>query len=194
MHYVEHGRGVPVVALHGVGVDHREIEAAIEAIVPGTGYRRIYPDSRGMGRSTTEGLTSNNDVVSLLGDLIETWSPPCWSSGWIGRLTQQLKPTHGPGFDLVRGTPGSCGGRNTPSPEVLSMRFSYCMVPEVYQLFWAAMARVHRCRCRGWHVSQAGHPMVGGGGWGSAVPRSWLEGSLFDVAAAGGDRPRPRPG
>jgi hypothetical protein len=21
------------------------------------------------------------------------------------------------------------------------MRFSYCMVPEVYQLFWAAMAR-----------------------------------------------------
>ena len=33
------------------------------------------------------------------------------------------------------------GDRNTPSPEVLSMRFSYCMVPEVYQLFWAAMAR-----------------------------------------------------
>jgi hypothetical protein len=25
--------------------------------------------------------------------------------------------------------------------EVLSMRFSYRMVPEVYQLFWAAMAR-----------------------------------------------------
>jgi hypothetical protein len=30
--------------------------------------------------------------------------------------------------------PGSCGDRNTPSPEVLLMRFSYCMVPEVYQL------------------------------------------------------------
>jgi hypothetical protein len=41
----------------------------------------------------------------------------------------------------VAGTPGSCGDRNTPSPEVLSMRFSYRMVPEVYQLFWAAMAR-----------------------------------------------------
>jgi len=27
--------------------DHREIEAAIEAIVPGTGYRRIYPICRG---------------------------------------------------------------------------------------------------------------------------------------------------
>lgn len=66
MHYVEHGGGVPVVALHGAGVDHREIEAAIEAIVPGMGYRRIYPDLPGMGRSTTEGLASNNDVVSLL--------------------------------------------------------------------------------------------------------------------------------
>jgi hypothetical protein len=27
------------------------------------------------------------------------------------------------------------------SPEVLLMRFFYRMVPEVYQLFWAAMAR-----------------------------------------------------
>jgi hypothetical protein len=39
------------------------------------------------------------------------------------------------------GPPGSCGDRNTPSPELLLMRFSYRMVPEVYQLFWAAMAR-----------------------------------------------------
>lgn len=50
IHYVEHGRGVPLVALHGAGVDHREIEAALEAIVPGPGYRRIYPDLPGMGR------------------------------------------------------------------------------------------------------------------------------------------------
>ena len=34
VHYVEHGGGVPLVALHGAGVDHREIEAAIEAIIP----------------------------------------------------------------------------------------------------------------------------------------------------------------
>ena len=71
VHYVEHGAGVPLVALHGSGVDHREIEAAIEAIVPDTGYRRIYPDLPGMGRSTSNGLTCNDDVVTLLGDLIE---------------------------------------------------------------------------------------------------------------------------
>jgi len=71
VHYVEHGSGVPLVALHGAGVDHREIEAAIEAIVPDTGYRRIYPDLPGMGRTATDGLTCNDDVVRLLGDFLD---------------------------------------------------------------------------------------------------------------------------
>src|SRR3954449_9724265 len=71
LHYVEHGDGLPIVAFHGVGVDHREIEAAVEAVVPATGYRRIYPDLPGMGRSTTAGLTGNDDVVDLLVDLVE---------------------------------------------------------------------------------------------------------------------------
>ncbi len=71
VHYVEHGTGMPLVALHGAGVDHREIEAAIEAVVPRTGYRRIYPDLPGMGHSATDGLTCNDDVVTLLGDLID---------------------------------------------------------------------------------------------------------------------------
>src|ERR1700712_1940401 len=73
VHYVEHGGGVPLVALHGVGVDHREIEAAVEAVVPSgrVGYRRIYPDLPGMGHSTADGLTGNDDVVTLLCDFID---------------------------------------------------------------------------------------------------------------------------
>jgi pimeloyl-ACP methyl ester carboxylesterase len=70
VHYVEYGIGVPLVALHGAGVDHREIEAAVEAIVPDTGYQRIYPDLPGMGRSRADGLKCNDDVVKLLGELI----------------------------------------------------------------------------------------------------------------------------
>jgi pimeloyl-ACP methyl ester carboxylesterase len=70
VHHVEHGTGVPLVALHGAGVDHREIEAAVEAVVP-AGYRRIYPDLPGMGRSTAEGLNGNDDVVRLLGDFLD---------------------------------------------------------------------------------------------------------------------------
>lgn len=71
VHFVEHGAGVPLIALHGSGVDHREIEAAVEAIVPDMGYRRIYPDLPGMGYSTTDGLTCNDDVVMLLGQFID---------------------------------------------------------------------------------------------------------------------------
>ena len=70
VHHVEHGTGVPLVALHGVGVDHREIEAAVEAVVP-AGYRRIYPDLPGMGRSTAEGLNGNDDVVRRLCDFLD---------------------------------------------------------------------------------------------------------------------------
>jgi pimeloyl-ACP methyl ester carboxylesterase len=71
INYVEHGSGIPLVALHGAGVDHREIEAAIEAVLPSTGYRRIYPDLPGMGRTTSDGLTSNADVVNVLGEFLE---------------------------------------------------------------------------------------------------------------------------
>lgn len=71
IHYVEHGRGVPLVALHGAGVDHSDLESAIEAIIPSTGYRRIYPDLPGMGRTTADGLSGNDDVVGLLADFVE---------------------------------------------------------------------------------------------------------------------------
>ena len=70
VHYTEHGVGTPLIALHGAGVDHREVEAGIEAVVPATGLRRIYPDLPGMGRSTADGLHGNDDVVRLLGDFI----------------------------------------------------------------------------------------------------------------------------
>ncbi|OLT09794.1 haloalkane dehalogenase [Pseudonocardia sp. CNS-139] len=70
VHHVEHGSGVPLVALHGAGVDHREIEAAVEAIIPRTGYRRIYPDLPGMGRSSAKGLTCNDDVAARIADFV----------------------------------------------------------------------------------------------------------------------------
>lgn len=70
LRFVEHGTGVPLVALHGVGVDHREMEAAIEAVVPGGGYRRIYPDLPGMGGSPADGLTCNDDVVAVLAEFV----------------------------------------------------------------------------------------------------------------------------
>ncbi|GGF01608.1 alpha/beta fold hydrolase [Mycetocola zhadangensis] len=68
--YTEHGQGLPLIALHGAGVDHRDIEAGLEPMLP-AGYRRIYPDLPGMGRTTADGLGSNNDVVTLLSDFLD---------------------------------------------------------------------------------------------------------------------------
>jgi pimeloyl-ACP methyl ester carboxylesterase len=70
LHYEERGSGVPLVALHGAAVDHRDIAIAIEGIVPSS-YLRIYPDLPGMGRSTSDGLTCNDDVVTVLVDFID---------------------------------------------------------------------------------------------------------------------------
>lgn len=68
VHYVEHGEGMPVVVLHGAGVDHREAEACFEpALGAREGYRRIYPDLPGMGRSSAPAsLRSADDVLDAL--------------------------------------------------------------------------------------------------------------------------------
>ena len=70
LHYSEHGDGTPLVALHGAGVDHRELEAGLEAALT-AGCRRIYPDLPGMGRSTSDGLMSHGDVVAVLAEFID---------------------------------------------------------------------------------------------------------------------------
>ena len=70
VHYVEHGAGRPVLVLHGAGVDHREAEACFEPVFDGVaGFRRIYPDLPGMGRTAApDGLRSAEDVLDTLLD------------------------------------------------------------------------------------------------------------------------------
>lgn len=124
VHYVEHGTGVPMIALHGAGVDHREIEAAIEAVVPRDGYRRIYPDLPGMGRSTTGSLTCNDDVVSLLGHFVDGLGVgPAMLLGhsygaYLARGVAARRP------DLVHGLALVCpvGERSTRVPDHVTVR------------------------------------------------------------------------
>jgi pimeloyl-ACP methyl ester carboxylesterase len=70
VHHVEHGAGRPVLVLHGAGVDHREAEACFEPVFDDdAGFRRIYPDLPGMGRTVaTDGLHSAEDVLDTLLD------------------------------------------------------------------------------------------------------------------------------
>jgi pimeloyl-ACP methyl ester carboxylesterase len=66
--YHERGSGVPVLILHGAGVDHREMAAALEPLFEErSGYRRIYVDLPGMGETPApEALDSNDAVLDLL--------------------------------------------------------------------------------------------------------------------------------
>ncbi len=68
VHAVEHGTGLPVLVLHGAGVDHRETEACFEpALADVPGLRRVYPDLPGTGRTPApETLRSADDVLEVL--------------------------------------------------------------------------------------------------------------------------------
>jgi pimeloyl-ACP methyl ester carboxylesterase len=68
--FVEHGSGRPVLVLHGAGVDHREPEACFEPVFDGVaGFRRLYPDLPGMGRTALpDELRSAEDVLTTLLD------------------------------------------------------------------------------------------------------------------------------
>jgi pimeloyl-ACP methyl ester carboxylesterase len=67
MHYVEHGDGLPVLALHGAGVDHREVMGCLDPVFDAPGYRRVYPDLPGMGRTPApDTIGSADDVLDVL--------------------------------------------------------------------------------------------------------------------------------
>jgi pimeloyl-ACP methyl ester carboxylesterase len=68
VHYVEQGEGSPVLALHGAGVDHREVMACLDPVFDAvTGYRRIYLDLPGMGRTPApDTVCSADDVLEVL--------------------------------------------------------------------------------------------------------------------------------
>jgi pimeloyl-ACP methyl ester carboxylesterase len=68
VHAVEHGSGLPVLVLHGAGVDHREAEACFEPALDGVpGLRRVYPDLPGMGRTPAPGtMRGADDVLATL--------------------------------------------------------------------------------------------------------------------------------
>jgi pimeloyl-ACP methyl ester carboxylesterase len=73
MHVVARGEGNPILVLHGAGVDHQEPLGTMEPALSGIdGYRRIYPDLPGHGRTPApDSIRSADDVLGALLGLVD---------------------------------------------------------------------------------------------------------------------------
>ena len=126
VHYAEYGSGTPVLALHGAGVDHREIAGALEPIFSKMpGFRRLYPDLPGTGRTPApDTIISNDDVLDLLLRLIDTTigDEPFLVmgqsyGGYLAGAIADLRPDQAVGLALI--CPVGAQTRNVPQHEVL---------------------------------------------------------------------------
>lgn len=76
IYYETYGEGIPLLAIHGFGVDHHALKSCIEPIFKDrTGYKRIYFDLPGMGRTKAAKWVNNTDdmlkiVTGLIDELI----------------------------------------------------------------------------------------------------------------------------
>lgn len=64
IYYETYGEGMPVLNIHGFGIDHHVMTGCMEPIFKGRpGYRRIYLDLPGMGRSKAPESLKNSDQI-----------------------------------------------------------------------------------------------------------------------------------
>jgi pimeloyl-ACP methyl ester carboxylesterase len=72
LHHVTFGDGVPVLALHGWSPDHRLMTGCLEPIFTDLpGYRRLYPDLPGMGRSPAGDIDSSDGIMAAVREYID---------------------------------------------------------------------------------------------------------------------------
>ena len=75
LHHVSFGDGVPVLALHGWTPDHRLMTGCLEPIFAGPsalpGYRRLYPDLPGMGKSPAGDIDSSDGIMAAVRAFID---------------------------------------------------------------------------------------------------------------------------
>jgi hypothetical protein len=115
----------PSWALHGGGVDHREIMGALEPLFAGRpGYRRVYPDLPGMGRtphrrrSTAPTPSSTRclgwSMTSSGGD-VPGRRPLLWRLPGPGDRQPAARPGRGVGADLLPSLASREAGTSAPS-------------------------------------------------------------------------------
>lgn len=74
LNHVDVGTGTPVLALHGWTPDHHLMLGCLEPVFARRpGYRRLYPDLPGMGKSVAPpSIASTDDVLAAVQDFVAT--------------------------------------------------------------------------------------------------------------------------
>ena len=73
IYYEQHGDGAPIICIHGFPEDHRAMTACFEPVFYGVnGFRRLYIDLPGLGKSPANPLIENaDDMLNTLFQFIE---------------------------------------------------------------------------------------------------------------------------
>jgi pimeloyl-ACP methyl ester carboxylesterase len=138
VHYAQHGSGLPVLGLHGGGVDHREIMGALEPLFADRpGYRRIYPDLPGMGRTPApKTIDSADAVLELLLGLVDAIIGEeallvvgHSSGGYLARAIANRRPRQVAGLALICPLVGEGGGAEE-RPEHVVLQVSDDLDPD----------------------------------------------------------------
>lgn len=100
VHYVEHGAGErTLVALHGFTVDHRLMTGWLEPCFEGRdGWRRVYLDLPGMGRTSGAGIGSTDELFEVVRAAVDALAPGSYAlagSSYGGYLARGLVAAHG---------------------------------------------------------------------------------------------------
>ncbi len=73
VYYETLGQGLPLICLHGYGVDHRSIKSGLEPVFKDVdGFQRIYFDLPGMGKSDPHPqVLSSDDMLEMVFQVID---------------------------------------------------------------------------------------------------------------------------
>ena len=107
LYYEEFGTGIPIVMLHGWPSDHRHMVAGMEPLFQHrNGWRRIYPDLPGMGKTPSASWITHQDhmldiVMSFLQKVAPDQRYVVAGSSYGGYLARGLVHEHGAKIDGV---------------------------------------------------------------------------------------------
>src|SRR5512141_261591 len=129
MYYEEFGTGFPIVMLHGWPADHRHMVADMEPLFKHhTGWRRIYPDLPGMGKTPGAAwITRQDHMLEVVVEFLQQVAPDqryvVVGSSYGGYLARGLVHEHGGRMDgvflMVPAVEMDETKQNFPPPQVL---------------------------------------------------------------------------